>query len=276
MSDSSSPEAQPLKNEKNDKKNEFEKKSFVQKLWYVKSNITVEPIMAGLIISSMLAKLVIQNLNLDKACRVKLNYSDEICDSLIKQKKTNLTLYEGEVQRIISSIETWKSIVQTAIPIVLVIIMGAWSDRTGNRKLCILIPICGEILVCISNILSTFFFYEISIEVTMFLEAFFPAITGGWVMVYLGVFSYVSDITDEESRTFRIGLVNLCLTGGILLGTALSGVLLKFLGYYGIFILSGSIYLITLCYGYIYLESNTKPGVDNTKKVCYFNLLVLK
>lgn len=269
--DHSSPEAQPLKEEKARKDN-FENKNFFQKLWYLKRNITVEPIMAGLIISSMLSRLVIQNLNLDKACRVRLNYTDDICDSLIKQKKSNFTLYEGEVQKIISSIEAWKSIVQTALPIILVIIMGAWSDRTGNRKLCILLPIFGEFLVCISNILSTFFFYEISIEVTMFLEAFFPAITGGWVMVYLGVFSYVSDITDAESRTFRIGLVNLCLTGGVLIGTALSGILLKFLGYYSIFTLSGTIYLLTFTYGYFYLKTKTKPGIEDNKQVSSFIL----
>ncbi|CAH0727978.1 unnamed protein product, partial [Brenthis ino] len=263
--DHSSPEAQPLK-EENVRKENFENKNFFQKLWYLKRNITVEPIMAGLIISSMLSRLVVQNLNLDKACRVRLNYTNDICDSLIKQKEGNFTLYEGEVQKIISSIEAWKSIVQTAIPIILVIIMGAWSDRTGNRKLCILLPIFGEFLVCISNILSTFFFYEISIEVTMFLEALFPAITGGWVMVYLGVFSYVSDITDAESRTFRIGLVNLCLTGGVLIGTALSGILLKFLGYYSIFTLSGSIYLVTFIYGYFYLKTKTKPGIEDNKQ----------
>ncbi|XP_026486092.2 proton-coupled folate transporter-like [Vanessa tameamea] len=271
------PEEEPLDEKKNKEKENFEQKSFLEKVWLLKSNISVEPILAGLIIPSMLARLAIQNLNLDKACRVKLNYSDDICDSLI-QRKENLTFYEGEVQKVISSIETWKSLVQTALPTLLVIFMGAWSDRTGNRKLSILMPICGEFLVCISNIFSTFFFREISIEVTMFLEAFFPAITGGWVMVYLGVFSYISDITDEESRTFRVGLVNLCMTAGIPIGTALSGILLNLWGYYGIFSLSGTIYLITLTYGYFYLKTKSKPGIEDAEKakpITFSNLLAL-
>ncbi|KAJ8732514.1 hypothetical protein PYW07_015113 [Mythimna separata] len=214
----------------------------------------------------MLARLAIQNLNLDKTCRVKLNYNDSICDALI-DRKGNLTEFEGEVQKIISNIESWKSVIQTSIPTLLVIFMGAWSDRTGNRKVCILMPIFGEFMVCISNLLSTFFFYDIGVEVTMFFEAFFPAVTGGWVMVYLGVFSYISDITDEESRTFRVGLVNLCMTAGIPIGTALSGILLKVLGYYGIFIIAGVIYTITFSYGFFYLESNTKPRTDKNEKV---------
>ncbi|XP_072940659.1 proton-coupled folate transporter-like [Epargyreus clarus] len=255
-------EEEPLKD---GKKPVLENKNFFQKLCHLKSQITVEPIFAGLVIPSMLSRLAIQNLNLDKSCRVKLDFGDEICDALI-QRTGNYTYYETEVQKVISNIESWKSIVQTTLPTLLVIIMGAWSDRTGNRKVCVLLPIFGEFMVCISNILSTVFFNEVSVEVTMFLEAFFPAITGGWVMVYLGVFSYISDITDEESRTFRVGLVNLCLTAGIPIGTALSGILLKLLGYYGVFAISGSIYFITFTYGLLCLKNKTKPGVSDTEK----------
>lgn len=256
-------EEEPLNKEHKPK--ELQDKSFIAKLKYIKSSITVEPILAGLIIPSMLARLAIVNLNLDKACRVKLNFGDEICDALIDRKGN--TSHEGEVQAIISGIESWKSIIQTSIPTVLVIFMGAWSDRTGNRKVCILLPIVGEFMVSLTNILSTYFFYDISVEVTMFLEAIFPAMTGGWVMVYLGVFSYISDITDEETRTFRVGLVNLCMTAGIPLGTAFSGILLKFWGYYGVFALSGSIYMVTFLYGFIYLKSNTKPNSNLKEKV---------
>ncbi|CAH2107805.1 unnamed protein product [Euphydryas editha] len=274
----SSPEEQPLKETTETlKKESFEQRSFIEKIWLIKSNISVEPVLAGLIIPSMLARLAIQNLNLDKACRVRLNYTDEICDSFI-ERKGNLTFYEGEVQKVISNIETWKSVVQTAIPTILVILMGAWSDRTGNRKLCILLPLFGEFLVCISNILSTFFFYEISIEITMFLEALCPAVTGGWVMIALGVFSYISDITDEESRTFRVGLVNFTFTAGIPIGTALSGILLKIWGYYGVFFLSGTIYLITITYGLICLKTKTKPGIEysqNEKALTFCNIFTL-
>ncbi|KPJ15904.1 Solute carrier family 46 member 3 [Papilio machaon] len=241
-----SPEEQPF-DEKKEIKDKFEDKTFFEKLCAIKSNITVEPILAGLIIPSTLSRLAVQNLNLDKSCRVKLNFGEEICDALL-QRNGNLTYYEGEVQKVISSIEAWKSIIQTAIPTLLVIFMGAWSDRT------------------------------VSVEVTMFLEALFPAVTGGWVMVYLGVFSYISDITSEESRTFRVGLANLCMTAGIPIGTALSGILLKLLGYYGIFAITASIYVITLSYGLFYLKKNSKPSSgenEETKPVTISELATL-
>ncbi|XP_063839383.1 proton-coupled folate transporter-like [Ostrinia nubilalis] len=258
------PEEQPLSTK--EVKEDFEKKTFFEKLWKLKSSITVEPILAGIVIPSMLSKLAVQNLNLDKACRVKQMYGDLICDALI-DKTGNYSYEEREIQKVISGIEAWKSVIQTAIPTILVIFMGAWSDRTGNRKVCILLPLFGELLVSISNMVSVYFFYEISVEVTMFFEGFFQAITGGSVMIYLGVFSYISDITTEETRTFRVGLVNLCMTAGVPIGTALSGVLLKWWGYYGIFTATGSILLLIIVYAICCLDSNTKPKVDNDEKV---------
>lgn len=257
------PEEQPLQEKESNTK--FQDKTWYEKLCFLKAKTTVEPILAGLIIASMLARIAIQNLNLEKTCRIKLQLEAEVCTSLIK-RVGNFSQYESEVQKIISSIEQWKSVIQTSIPLFLVIFMGAWSDRTGNRKLCILLPILGELLTCISNLISTVFFDEIPVEVSMFFEALFPALTGGWVMMYLGVFSYISDITDNESRTFRVGLVNLCMTAGIPIGTALSGILLKLLGYYGIFIISGTICLLIFIYAFFCLKNNTKPvNIDNEK-----------
>lgn len=43
----------------------------------------------------------------------------------------------------------------------------------------------------------------------------------------MGVFSYIADITTTESRTLRIGIVNLCFSLGVPVGMAFSGVLLQ-------------------------------------------------
>lgn len=265
--DKTVPEEEPL--QENESNAKLKDKTWYEKVCYMKSNITVEPIMAGLVIPSMLARLAVQNLNLEKTCRIKLQLGEEVCTSLIK-REGNFTHYESEAQKIISSIEQWRSVIQTSIPLFLVIFMGAWSDRTGNRKICILLPILGELLTCVSNLISTVFFDEIPVEVTMFFEALFPALTGGWVMMYLGVFSYISDITDDASRTFRVGLVNLCMTAGIPIGTALSGILLRLLGYYGIFTISGTICLLNFVYGFFSLKSNTKSCNNDNEKVSLY------
>ncbi|KAI8428712.1 hypothetical protein MSG28_007413 [Choristoneura fumiferana] len=95
---------------------------------------------------AMISKLAMQDLNLEKACVVKLRYGEEICRLLIK-RKSNLTEYEREVQKIVSYIESWKSVSQTVVLAILLMFMGAWSDRTGDRKICILLPIIGDSLI---------------------------------------------------------------------------------------------------------------------------------
>lgn len=52
--------------------------------------------------------------------------------------------------------------------------------------------------------------------------------SGGWFTMLMGVFSYIADITTEEERTLRIGIVNLCFSLGVPIGMAFSGVLLKY------------------------------------------------
>lgn len=43
----------------------------------------------------------------------------------------------------------------------------------------------------------------------------------------MGIFSYVADVTTEEERTLRIGIVNLCFSLGVPIGMAINGFLLK-------------------------------------------------
>lgn len=62
-----------------------------EKLTYVRKNITVEPILACYIVPSVLASLATQNLNLEKACRVNLAYSDNVCDALTRRDTANFT-----------------------------------------------------------------------------------------------------------------------------------------------------------------------------------------
>lgn len=247
-------EEKPLKDDVAQKL--YKDKSFGEKISYIKENITVEPLLAGLIIPSVISMFTMVNLNLDKACRVNLGYGDEVCNALNKRDNMseNYTDAEKEVQKIISSIDIWRGVIRTALPCIIIMFLGAWSDRTGKRKIVILLPIFGEIMTSINNLINVYFFYEIPVHMTVFLETIFGAATGGWVTMFLGVFSYISDITSEETRTFRVGLVNFCMTVGLPIGIGLSGILLKRLGYYGVFGMTGTMFTLVLLYGIFYLK----------------------
>nr|XP_034824850.1 proton-coupled folate transporter-like [Maniola hyperantus] len=253
-------EEEPLK-QQNPK--DTTKKPFKEKILYIKDNITIEPIFIMYVMTIFLGKLATQNLNLDKACRVNLKYSDKVCDALIAKEGAMYQQEELAIQELVASMEAWKNLILTAIPSLLILFIGAWSDRTGNRKICILLPIVGELMSCLSSILNVYYFKELPVQVAMFFEAFFPAITGGWTTIFMGGFSYISEISSEETRTFRVGLTNLCLTAGGPIGTAVSGILLKYTGYYGVFttcsiLFCSSIGLGMLCIKHPEKASDTK------------------
>lgn len=239
-------------------------------------SMTVEPMLAWYIIGSVVAILATQNLNLEKACRVNLRFTDEVCTALERRETANYTKEEEAVQQLVASMAIWKTLVQSAVPAVLILFLGSWSDRRGRRKPCMLLPITGEFMTAIGLILCTYFFYELPMEVAGITEAIFPAFTGGWMTMFMAVFSYMGDITSLETRTLRIGIVNVCSSISVPIGTAVSGILYKKIGYYGVFSLSASIYVLSFFYGYykipeekkvspvkekVGLEEEVKPGI---------------
>lgn len=273
MSRNETTEELPLKSEET---NDVQSMTFLEKIKFLKSNITVEPVLALFVMPSVLAMLATQNLNLEKACRVNLGFGDETCTALRLRKRANHTFEEDEVQKLIASVQAWKSVVHTAVPTLLMLFIGAWSDKTGKRKICMLMPIFGELMTCLLNMINTYFFYEVPVEWTVFMEVIFPSLTGGWYTMFLGTFSYLGDITSKDTRTFRMGILNLCMTVGFPIGMGLSGILLRVIGYYGVFSISAGLQFINFCYvlfridDHTWLENKDKVGI-----IRLFNLSIL-
>lgn len=233
-----------------------------EKARYLIKNITVEPMLACYIIPSVLASLATQNLNLEKACRVNLALGDEVCTALEARQTANYTAEETKVQQLVAGMSIWKTLLQSSLPAVLIMFLGSWSDRRAKRKPCMLLPIVGEFLTSIGLILCTYFFYQLPMEVAGVTEALFPALTGGWMTMFMAIFSYIGDVTTLEARTLRIGVVNVFCSIGIPIGTALSGVLYKQIGFYGVFSLAALLYVFSFTYGLFRIKEEKKPQVQ--------------
>ncbi|XP_018328119.1 proton-coupled folate transporter [Agrilus planipennis] len=237
-----------------------------EKYSFMCNHITVEPMLACYIVPSVLASLATQNLNLEKACRVNLAYSDEVCDALSDRNTTNYTREEAAVQQLVASMSIWKTALQSGLPAFLIMFIGAWSDRWGLRKPCMLLPIIGEFCTVVGLMICTYFFYELPMEVAGVVEGLFPALTGGWFTMFMGIFSYIADVTTIETRTLRIGCVNVFCSLGIPIGMALSGVLYKKIGFYGVFSISAVLYVIAFLYGLFRIQEPKKIDQPKPKK----------
>lgn len=225
-----------------------ERKSCVQRCCFIFSNITVEPCMFLFVFPLIVCILTSQNLILEKTCRVSLNFSEEICDSLKLQTIEGENQYERDVQHIVTKTMAWRTYITASLPCLLSLFIGAWSDKTGHRKMFFMYTLTGQILVCINGVINTYFLRQLPLEVFVFSEAILDGLSGSWCVSFLTIYSYISAITTNENRTFRMGVISFCVTVGFPVGMGLSGILLRKLGYYGCYGVAGSLYMINLLY----------------------------
>lgn len=220
-----------------DKKKDFPNISVCSKLKLLTTNVTVEPIVLCIILPSVMTIITTQNLTLEKGCRVNLALGDNICDALTKRNhsypgyKTN----EAAVQKLAANMAIWKNIIQSIVPAMLLLLLGSWSDRHKRRKPCILNPILGEITTCVCILFCIYYFYELPVEVNILAESIPVVFSGGWLSLFLGLYSYISGITTVETRTVRLGAIHILFSVSFCIGISLSGILFEILGFYGKF-----------------------------------------
>lgn len=248
---------------------EKEDRTLYEKCIYAFKNLTFEPTMILFVISSVLMMTTSQNLSLEKACRVNLNFTDEICKALRNQDVSSENKYEKETQLLLTSAMRWRTYITATVPSIAAIFIGVWADATGHRKMFVLMPICGQILICISDIINSIYFYELNLEYLVFAEAIFEGLSGGWCIIIMTTFSYISVITTDETRTFRLGLVNFCMTAGFPIGMSVSGILLSNFGYIGCYSIAGCLNFVNLLYSTFWVK-DAKRTAQQKKVFCIF------
>lgn len=241
------------------------KRSFGKTCSHVFNNITVEPTMLLFVMSAMIGMMTTQNLNLEKACRVNLNFTDDVCNSLKAQNVDSQNQNERDAQKLLASAMAARTYISATVPCVLALFAGAWSDKTGHRKMFLIISIGGQFLICINNMINVYFFMELPLQVLVYSEAILEGFSGGWCIFFLSAFSYISAITTDETRTFRMGLINFSLTVGFPIGMGLSGVMLSNFGYYGCYGFAASLHLLNMSYNIFVLKEPARS--KDQKKV---------
>lgn len=240
-------ETDPLK-ENTGAQNEEKTRTFKETCCYAIKNVTVEPTMLLFVSATVLSLFVSQNLILEKACRVNLNYTSDVCDGLKQQTMGQQNEYERDVQKLVAVALAKKTLIAASIPCIMALFVGSWSDKTGRRKIFLLTPLTGQLLIAVNGLINTYFFKQLPLEAVVYPEGVFEGLCGSWCIALLTMYSYISDITTNENRTFRMGLAHFSLTVGFPLGTGVSGILLKTISYYGCYTIVASMNIINLLY----------------------------
>lgn len=170
-------------------------------------SVHVEPLVCVYILSRTLILLATQNLSIQKACRVNMQLGNDICAALdvTKDRGNASDVHGAEVaaQRLVTDMFVWQLIVQSSVPCVLAVFVGSWSDRNRKRVPCILFPMASELVRIVGLIACVYFFQALSMEFVGLVEAVPTSFTGGRMVLFNSVFSYIGDVTKVS--TIRIG-----------------------------------------------------------------------
>lgn len=241
----------------------FKKLSLYKKLVYIKNIITVEPVLCLYILPAFIAPIAVQNLQIQMACRVNLQLNDTICSDLLSLNNTN---YEKDVQVQVTGMIPWKTPLSTAIPSILVLFFGSYSDRHKKRKPFLMMPLFGEFISTICFMFCAMNITKWPMEVAGLAESLFPALTGSLTIMMMSVYSYIAEVSNLETRTFRIGLVHIIAAAVAPIGYSLSGVLFENIGFYGVFSISLILFALAFFYAIFYVKEPRSSAVNLPKR----------
>lgn len=214
----------------------FKDMSIREKLHFVRELITVEPLLACYLCAAIIIVPSLQDLELEKACRVNRGFGDEICVPILLGQHENLTAENELVQTTVVDMHSWQNPLQQVMPLILILFLGSYSDRHKIRKPFLMLPLIGELFSVIFCVLCVVFMDSWSIDVLGVSQGVIPSFFGGYTMMNMAAFSYIADVSTVEMRTLRIGIVQLVLNVIAPLVQPLSGVLYAALGYIGVLI----------------------------------------
>ncbi|XP_053631244.1 probable peptidoglycan muropeptide transporter SLC46 [Cherax quadricarinatus] len=219
----------------------------------VLKSVTVEPIMLldGLAFSNM--HVYIENLQMDRVCRVSSGFSQQVCDNLKSEPAASV-----EVQQRYSVFALYNSIIAAALPLFFILFMGAWSDKYG-RKVPLIAVQLGHALHAAGYLLATLapsWPAEVLLVVTLL-----DTLGGGTVSFLTAANSYIGDVSSEESRTSRVGLANSIWFLGGPVGTLMGTYIYSWGGYLPLFATSLTLSLMALVYVVVCLPESHGPFV---------------
>lgn len=164
-----------------------------RRFWH---GVTIEPVIACYMTAFTLVTLTVSNLNLEKACRVNLRLADETCEALVTKSADERTGAEAAVQELVTGMMLWQTCAQNVLPCLVMLLVGSWSDRTGRRVPCLLLPVYGELVRNAGQLLCVYWFNSLPMEAAGIAETIPLALTGGQTMMTMTAYSYIGNATS--------------------------------------------------------------------------------
>lgn len=184
----------------------------------------LEPALFMLFFGWYLSTSITENQILKQTCSFTKKYDDSVCSHLDVENKT----LEQEIQPYALNVLMATSIFYATIPTVLNLFLGPWSDKYGRKKIFNVIFIGCAITM---SSLTTVSYHSDYVEPNSPWNYFFAQLpfmlAGAIPLITTIILCYVTDITDEDSRSRRFIVFQLIVTFASFLAFASSSFILK-------------------------------------------------
>ncbi|KAM4742423.1 proton-coupled folate transporter [Anableps anableps] len=142
-----------------------------------------------------------------------------------------------------------------SVGLVVVPLLGSWSDRAG-RRLVLILPNFGLALQAVVYLVVMY----LKLPVVCFLVGrLLSGLSGDFNAILAGCFAYVADVSDKRSRTFRVAVLEACLGVSGMLASIIGGQWRRAQGYINPFWLVLATNLASALYAYLFIRESVHP-----------------
>ncbi|XP_058828281.1 tetracycline resistance protein, class D-like isoform X2 [Topomyia yanbarensis] len=221
----------------------------------------LEPAILLLFYAWNVSSAVFTNQIVYQTCTVTLGINQSECALLGTENETEATKdLEKTVQPYTTNILMAKSLIESIIPALCSMFIGPWSDKYGRKP------------VLLSTFIGSFFSYSLlalvcflsgrsPIDPWYYILAFIPAaLSGGNCALITGVFCYITDVTSEQNRAIKMGVLEASIFGGLLFGTLSSSYILCWTNSTTVFAIAAVAILVGTLYIAFYIEESIRPN----------------
>ena len=216
--------------------------------------VTIEPVIFLFILGNyiLLGSQVPTNILMYKICFYEMNHTEHICENLGDESNKAI---EELVQIETNNFQMTAQWIINVPGIIFSLYAGPLSDQFGRKPL-IMFPIIGYVISAIGGIINYAFLEYLPLE--FFYIDTIPAFFGGLVVYYLGQYGYGASVTEPEERAHRIARLDGTEYVATMIGTLLSPVISKHIGYFGNYGLNGALALTAVVYLKFVVEEPVK------------------